>query len=120
MLLPVGVLLWLVWVPGLRPWLRRPQPWLAAALALALFAPVLAWNAGHDWVSFAKQGGRTGDWQPGRAAQFLGELLAGQIGLATPVLAGLFGLGLWQVAKQGWRREPGGSLLAILAWLRGL
>ena len=116
-LLPVGVLLWLVWVPGLRPWLRRPQPWLAAALALALFAPVLAWNAGHDWVSFAKQGGRTGDWQPGRAAQFLGELLAGQIGLATPVLAGLFGLGLWQVAKQGWRREPGGSLLAILAWL---
>lgn len=119
-LLPVGVLLWVIWVPALRFWLRRPQPWLAALLALALFAPVLGWNAGHDWASFAKQGGRTGDWQPGRAAQFVGELLAGQIGLATPVLAGLFAVGMWRAARRAWRRETAGSLLAILSWLPAL
>lgn len=119
-LLPLGVLLWVVWVPALRGWLRRPQPWLAAVGALALFGPVLGWNAEHGWASFAKQGGRTGDWQPGRAAQFVGELLAGQVGLATPVLAGLFALGMWRVAKSAWRREAGGSLLAILAWLPAL
>jgi hypothetical protein len=27
-------------------------------VALVVFAPVLAWNAAHDWVSFAFQGGR--------------------------------------------------------------
>jgi len=32
--------------------------WLAACVALLLFAPVLAWNAAHRWASFAKQGER--------------------------------------------------------------
>jgi NAD(P)-dependent dehydrogenase (short-subunit alcohol dehydrogenase family) len=32
----------------------------AAALALAVFAPVIAWNASHDWASFAFQGARAG------------------------------------------------------------
>lgn len=41
-----------------RRWLARPQPYLAVALALLLFAPVLVWNAQHDWASFAFQGSR--------------------------------------------------------------
>jgi 4-amino-4-deoxy-L-arabinose transferase-like glycosyltransferase len=38
--------------------LRRPGPWLAVALALLLFTPVLYWNATHGWASFHYQGGR--------------------------------------------------------------
>lgn len=113
-LLPVGILIWLVWVPSLRVWLRRPGPWVAAGLALLLFAPVLDWNSRHDWVSFVKQGGRTGDFQITRAAQFLGELLAGQFGLATPVIAVLFGIGMVRVDRA---RDPVGRLLACLIWL---
>ena len=41
-----------------RPWLATPKPWLAALVALLMFAPVLAWNATHGWASFAFQGGR--------------------------------------------------------------
>jgi 4-amino-4-deoxy-L-arabinose transferase-like glycosyltransferase len=119
-LLPAGVLVWVVAVPSLRPWLRRPWPWLAAGLALLLFTPVLAWNAGHGWISFAKQGARTGDWQPGRALQFVGELLGGQIGLATPVLAVLFGAGLVVALRNGLRREPGWTLLVALTILPAL
>lgn len=44
--------------PLARRWLARPQPYLAALLALALFWPVLVWNAQHDWASFAFQGSR--------------------------------------------------------------
>src|ERR1700744_6706311 len=29
--------------------LRSPYPWGAALIAIALFLPVLIWNAGHDW-----------------------------------------------------------------------
>jgi len=113
-LLTPAVLLWLLAVPALRPWLRRPAPWLAALAALAVFAPVLAWNADHGWVSFARQGGRLGDWQPGRAAQFIGELLGGQIGLASPLLAVLFAAGLLAALRGARAGDAGWTLLAAL------
>ncbi len=119
-LLPAGVLLWLLAVPRLRVWLARPWPWLAAAIALALFSPVLLWNADHGWVSFLRQGGRAGAWQPARALQFLGELAGGQIGLATPILAVLFGAGLVLAARRLRSGEPGWALLAALSLPAGL
>ena len=86
-LLAPAILIWLVAAPAMRPWLRRWQPYAAAILAFVVFSPVLLWNAAHGWASFAKQGGRAADWDPARALQFLGELVAGQIGLATPLVA---------------------------------
>lgn len=44
--------------PSARHWLRRWQPYAAAAAAVILFSPVLVWNATHDWASFAFQGAR--------------------------------------------------------------
>lgn len=38
--------------------LATAQPWLAALVALAVFAPVLVWNARHGWLSFAFQADR--------------------------------------------------------------
>jgi 4-amino-4-deoxy-L-arabinose transferase-like glycosyltransferase len=90
-LLAPAILSWLVLAPTMRPWLRRWQPYAAAVLALAVFSPVLSWNAAHGWASFAKQGGRAADWDPARALQFVGELIAGQVGLATPLIALLCG-----------------------------
>jgi hypothetical protein len=57
-LLPVGALLYLAVEPRARSVLRRPGPYLAVALGLLCFSPVLAWNAVHGWASFAFQGGR--------------------------------------------------------------
>lgn len=53
-----GALAFLVTRPVGRRWLRRPEPYLAAAIAVALFVPDLAWNARHDWASLAFQLGR--------------------------------------------------------------
>jgi 4-amino-4-deoxy-L-arabinose transferase-like glycosyltransferase len=53
----LGLLLYLLSSPHRRV-LATSAPWLAALLALALFAPVLVWNAMHGWVSFAFQGAR--------------------------------------------------------------
>ena len=44
--------------PALRPTFTRKGeggPYLAVALALAVLAPNLIWNAGHGWSSFAYQ-----------------------------------------------------------------
>ena len=50
-----SVLLACVLTPRGRAWLRSPHPYLAVLLALALFSPVLIWNAEHHFVSFAFQ-----------------------------------------------------------------
>jgi hypothetical protein len=56
--LPLGTLLYMVLEPTARGWLRRGGPYLALGVGMLLFTPVLAWNAGHGWVSFLFQGGR--------------------------------------------------------------
>jgi 4-amino-4-deoxy-L-arabinose transferase-like glycosyltransferase len=112
----VGVGLWVLLVPAVRPWLRRWQPWAACALGFALFLPVLAWNAAHGWAGFARQGGRVEDWRPARAIGFLVELLGGQIGLATPLVWALCMAGLVAAVRAAYRRrDPGWSLLAALS-----
>ncbi|GAB0114624.1 glycosyltransferase family 39 protein [Acidisoma sp. C75] len=120
-LLLAGIGLWFLALPAGRRWLADPRPWAALCLALLLFLPVILWNAGHGWVSFAKQGGRTEDFHPARAAQFLGELIAGQAGLATPIIFVLCLLGLWREAGIALRRqEAAAGLLTALGVLPAL
>jgi 4-amino-4-deoxy-L-arabinose transferase-like glycosyltransferase len=59
-LVVLGALAFLLSEPRSRRWLVRPHPYVAAALALALFLPVLIWNARHGWISFRFQMGRAG------------------------------------------------------------
>ncbi|WP_141590274.1 glycosyltransferase family 39 protein [Myxococcus sp. AB056] len=60
--------------------------WRTATLAGAFFAPVVFWNAGHDWVGFAFQlsHGLGRGWRSGWST--FGEFLAGQLALGGPVL----------------------------------
>jgi hypothetical protein len=73
------------------------------------------WNAQHDWVGFLRQGGRVADWRPERAAQFLSELVGGQIGLATPGIFVLVTAGIVVAIRMSARlRDPASTLLAAL------
>jgi 4-amino-4-deoxy-L-arabinose transferase-like glycosyltransferase len=56
----LGVLVFLATEPTGRRWLVRPHPYAAGVVALALFAPVLIWNARHGWISFRFQASRAG------------------------------------------------------------
>jgi 4-amino-4-deoxy-L-arabinose transferase-like glycosyltransferase len=112
--LPVGALLYLAIEPSARSWLRRPGPYLAVAIGLAVFSPVIGWNAAHGWASFAFQGGRAlGPLQlrPGKLAMALlgqaaylfpwmwGALAAVLVGRPAPSVPG--------------RRPSGRSVLAL-------
>ncbi len=71
----LGLVLYLLTLPGRRRWLLNPAPWAGAVLAAAVFSPVLLWNARHDWVSFAFQGGRAeaaGGIHPGNVLGSIG------------------------------------------------
>jgi 4-amino-4-deoxy-L-arabinose transferase-like glycosyltransferase len=114
-LLWLGIALWLLATPSLRRQLRHPAVWLGALIGELVFLPVMLWDAGHGWTSFARQGGRVAEWQPAGAARFVGELLAGQIGLVTPLVFIVFAAGMVLAARQAWRtRDPVWTLLAAL------
>ncbi len=93
-----GVGLALVATPSLRRWLVSPALFVALVVALAIFAPFVAWNAEHDWATFAKQFGRAG---PGEfAPYYLIEFLVAQIGLLNPLVVAAF---IPAVAGMSWR-----------------
>lgn len=64
-----------------RRWLRRPEPYAAAALALAVFSPVIWWNAHNGWASFLFQTSRRLADRPQFA---LHKLLGSALVLLTP------------------------------------
>ena len=106
--LGLGAGSWLVFTREGRRWIATPWPYLGMALAFVLFAPVILWNAGHDWSSFRFQFGKTGAGH--FAPHFLVEFLAGQIALATPFI---FVLGLLGLARR--RGTQSVLLLALVA-----
>jgi hypothetical protein len=78
------ILIWLVVAPELRQWLISPWPYLGGLIAVAIFSPVLFWNADYEWMSFIKQFARTrmNEFKP----RFLALLVPSQFLFATPTV----------------------------------
>ncbi|MBW7966963.1 glycosyltransferase family 39 protein [Bradyrhizobium sp. BR 10261] len=93
-------------------WLRSPYPYLALLIALAVFSPVLIWNARHDWASFRFQGVRaTANY--GISLRTLGDYIGLQFGLVGFVMLPVVLSGLVMTAWRGYRsREPVAILLS--------
>lgn len=72
--------------PHYRAVLRTPWPWLAALISALGFAPIVVWNAQHDWVSFRHVAGQAGV-SDGPGFDPLGPLtmVGGQLGVVSPV-----------------------------------
>lgn len=113
--LGVGALLWLVLDRKGRKWLLTPWPYLGAGLALLIFAPNLFWQSQHNWETFAFQLARTASGH--FTLRFLGEFLAAQLGLATPLIFLLMAAGLWRASKSLRGESDGRLMLALLVWV---
>jgi 4-amino-4-deoxy-L-arabinose transferase-like glycosyltransferase len=103
-LLPAGLVVACLLHPALRARFREPGPWLASAIALLLFAPVVLWNMFTDWISFRFQLGH--GFNPGARGNPLTrelELVGGQLGLASPILFVLMAMAVASALREGWR-----------------
>jgi 4-amino-4-deoxy-L-arabinose transferase-like glycosyltransferase len=102
-----GVFLWLVSSPEGRRALRGSGPWVALAVAAALFSLNVGWNATHHWATFAKQFARIAPhrFAPGN----LVDLAVGQALLLNPLIA------LFLVRRLIRRPAGGGEGDALLA-----
>ena len=89
-LVPVGVVLAFALRRDLRARFTEAGPYVACVVATVIFLPVLLWNARHNWISFTHQiqhGLGAPQGPPVMSAlRHEGDYVAGQAGLATPIL----------------------------------
>ncbi len=120
-LLAPALVLLVAWDGELRRDLRRPWPWAAALLAIAIFAPCLAWNARHGFASirFQLQHGFGGEFSAPAFLRYLGALALGP----GPAVAVLGIAGLARSRSSAEKRVAAATLLplAVTTWsaLRG-
>jgi 4-amino-4-deoxy-L-arabinose transferase-like glycosyltransferase len=109
-----AILIWLITVPKLRRWLISPWLYLGGLVSLALFSPVILWNADHHWVSFVKQIGRA-RIEDFRIA-FIGELIPTQIAFATPLVFILGAMGLYALSRRNAGASAARALINATFW----
>ncbi len=112
-LFPFGVTVAFLAHPELRRRFLTLGPWLASAVALLVFSPVVLWNAENDWASFAFQLGHGLGGGGSRPFAQVMEMLGGQVGLASPILFFMMAWATWRALRQ--RREPRRFVLAVTA-----
>ncbi len=110
-----AILIWLLAVPKMRHWLASPWPYLGGLLAFAIFAPVILWNADHQWVSFIKQLGRARieDIRP----TYIAELIPTQFVFATPLIFILAAMGLYALAQRRAGEPASRVLVEAMVWV---
>ncbi|MEO7363353.1 MAG: glycosyltransferase family 39 protein [Gemmatimonadaceae bacterium] len=103
-LLPLSLVIACVVYAPLRARFTEAGPWVASALALLIFSPVVMWNASSNWIAFRFQlnhgfGAAARGTPIGR--EF--EMIGGQLGLATPILGVLLMLAVLVTVRNEWR-----------------
>ncbi len=83
----VCAFLFIVFSKEHRHWLKRKEPYICLAVSLAVFSPVIIWNAGQDWVTFKHTAGQA-HISEGMKISFKSffEFLGSQAGVLTPLL----------------------------------
>ena len=109
-----AIVIWLIRVPKLRRWFASPWLYLGGLTALAVFSPVILWNADHHWVSFIKQLGRSEVVQFKPA--FIGELIPTQIAFATPFVFVLGAMGLYALSRRDGGALASRALVNAMFW----
>jgi 4-amino-4-deoxy-L-arabinose transferase-like glycosyltransferase len=95
-----------------REWLN-PWNYVAGLISLALFLPVIYWNATHDWMSFRFQLSKSiGE----NAVLGLTPLIfvAGSLLTYSPVLAAW---GYRRTLRRSWRNDGPDALLIVMGWV---
>jgi 4-amino-4-deoxy-L-arabinose transferase-like glycosyltransferase/membrane-associated phospholipid phosphatase len=83
-----------------RKFLRSKGPYISLLSGLAVFSPVVLWNAAHGWVTIKHTAGQAhvSDGLTISARSFF-EFLGSQAGVITPLLFVLIFVALWRMHK---------------------
>lgn len=74
-----GIFMYCVFNKEQRHWFYHYGPYLAIALVILIFAPVLYWNSQNDWISFVFQSARAGATETSLRWDWFFRSIGGQI-----------------------------------------
>jgi 4-amino-4-deoxy-L-arabinose transferase-like glycosyltransferase len=112
-LLALGLAGFLLATPAYRKWLRRSEPYAAAAIAVAVIAPFVLWNIAEGWPSWTKILQQAPWVRTGHPAVKTLTYVLGQFAYYGPLTAPLLLLAL----RNGVRRpDAGDPRFALLGW----
>jgi len=118
LLLAAGLVAALLAQPALRRALAAPGPYLAAALALAMFAPNLIWNAQHGWLSFDYQLAHGLALHRGSPLRHELQLFGGQIALVSPLLLAVLAIpAVRAIERRDDATRTAFAIIAAVTWL---
>src|SRR5262245_5100031 len=115
-MLPLGVLLFASTSGDHRRWFRVPGPYIACAIAILVFSPVLIWNWQNDWISFAFQGERVVVDYRGISLRWLLDSILGQAALIGPWIWIPMLLACAPAVREG-RGDSKSWLILCIAWV---
>jgi len=81
-LVPASVFIGMLLTGRGRQMLATPRPWIAIALSVIVFTPVILWNYLNDWVSFSYQLGHGIRSESKFSLEFIWIYIGGQLGAA--------------------------------------
>jgi 4-amino-4-deoxy-L-arabinose transferase-like glycosyltransferase len=99
--------------PAHRRWLRRPEPYLAAVVSLIVVAPLIVWNAQHNWILIQKSSEPASWTQLGSRGLNALSYVGAQLGYYGPISAVLL---VWALAVTAGRARRGDARFALAAW----
>lgn len=103
----ISGLLFLLFSRDNRRLLTTSGPYIAVIVSLAVFSPVIFWNAANEWVTLKHTAGQAHVAEGLRiSAKSFFEFLGSQVGVVTPVLFILITAALWRL-----RRDKEGAFL---------
>lgn len=97
-----------------RHWLHAPGPYLGTVVALAMFSPVVWWNAANGWASFAFQGGRAAPAAAIHLDTFFANI-GGQMAWVLPWVFVPLAASAWRALRSGPADEWRWLLLCLAA-----
>jgi undecaprenyl-diphosphatase len=96
----ISAFLFMLFNADARKHLSSKRPYIAFAISMLCFAPVIVWNAANGWVTFRHTAGQAhvADGLT-LAPKYFIEFIGSQFGIVTPVLFVLIIIALWRMRK---------------------
>jgi len=111
-MIPVGIVLFLILSPKHRFWFKQKEPYFAFLIMIAMFIPVIIWNIENSWASFGFQMRHGfGSSLPKFSPLLFFRSFGAQAGYLSPPIFLAFLAAIYICVKEAWQKKDRTALI---------